>query len=402
MSPTVLRLALALFAIQAGFHGYTASLPLALSRVGTPDPTIGLIMGTAAIVQIPASLVGGRLVDRFGGTRMLTVGAIAYLAATAVLLVPTVDPGGSPLPYVIARILQGAGIGLTLPSALSIVPRMVPAERQALGIAFIGSAHNLTLVVLPTLSLMALDAASLHGVGLLVTGFVAAGLLLSRRLPMRAVVRSVEDDARAAAGRRFGITFRRSWTVPLLIIVTYVAHWGVVTAYLPTRAEAAGADIGLFFAADGLAIFAMRVPTGWLAGRTSARALIVGGALMTMVSVALLLVTPDTGLLVLAGFLGGTGGAFVMTPILVEMSRRSSDLDRGSAFALFSGCLAAALSIGSVGASPLIAVAGFEAALVVGLAGIAVAVALALSDPALRVRGGKPAATDARSRPARA
>ncbi len=183
----------------------------------------------------------------------------------------------------------------------------------------------------------------------------------------------------------------RSWTVPLLIIVTYVAHWGAVTAYLPTRADAAGADIGLFFAADGIAIFAMRVPTGWLAGRLSSRMLIVGGAVMTIASVLLLLLPPETPVLILAGFLGGAGGALVITPVLVEMSRRSSDIDRGSAFALFSGCLAAAISIGSVGASPLIAAAGFEAALVAGLGGIVAAIALALSDPALRVRGGKPA-----------
>ena len=82
----------------------------------------------------------------------------------------------------------------------------------------------------------------------------------------------------AAAGRRFGITFRREWTSPLAIVVTYVAHWGAVTAYLPVRAEEAGADIGLYFAADGIAIFLMRLPTGWLVDRVSSRTLIVTGA----------------------------------------------------------------------------------------------------------------------------
>ena len=42
-----------------------------------------------------------------------------------------------------------------------------------------------------------------------------------------------------------------SWALPLLMIVLYVAHWGTVTAYLPARAEDAGANVGLFFAADG-------------------------------------------------------------------------------------------------------------------------------------------------------
>ena len=41
----------------------------------------------------------------------------------------------------------------------------------------------------------------------------------------------------------------------------------MIIAYLPQRAEAAGADIGLFFVADGVAILLSRVPAGWLADR---------------------------------------------------------------------------------------------------------------------------------------
>ncbi len=81
----------------------------------------------------------------------------------------------------------------------------------------------------------------------------------------------------AVAGRRYGIAFRREWAIPLLIIVTYVAHWGAITAYLPIRAEAAGANIGLYFAADGIAIVLMRLPTGPLVARFSLRTLILTG-----------------------------------------------------------------------------------------------------------------------------
>ena len=49
---TILRLSLALFLNQIGFHAWTATLPLALSRSGHADATIGLVMGVAAIVQM--------------------------------------------------------------------------------------------------------------------------------------------------------------------------------------------------------------------------------------------------------------------------------------------------------------------------------------------------------------
>jgi predicted MFS family arabinose efflux permease len=379
----VIRLAIALFLVQAGFHGYTASLPLALARGGVADATIGLVVGMAAIVQVPAALVGGRLVDRFGGIRLLALGGVAYLVATGILLLPGVEPGGDIAPLLVARALQGVGIGTALPAALSLVPRLLPQHRQSSGLAYVGAAHNLTLVVLPPLSIAILDASSLDGVALAVGGLVVAGLVLASRMPIRPAVRD-SVAAASTAVRRFGITFRRAWAVPLGIVVLYVAHWGAVTAYLPVRAEEAGADIGLYFAADGVAIFLMRLPTGWLTDRIAARTLVAIGATTTAVAITMLLLPLSTPMLVVSGLLGGAGGAVVLTPLLVELSRRSSDADRGSAFALFSGGLATAMTLGSIGGAPIVAVFGLSAALAVGIALIIASLALTLGDRSLR------------------
>jgi MFS family permease len=378
----VLLLALATFLVQAGFHGYTAALPVALAGAGVPDASIGLIVGTAALVQIPAAITGGRLVDRFGGMRLFGIGGAAYILASGILLLPGVEPGGPVLPLIAARALQGMGIAVALPAALSLVPGLVHPSRLGSALAIVGAAQNLTLVVLPPLSLAILAAGSLDGVAIGAIVFVAVGLLLASRLPIRRVVHEA-----APTPRRFGITFRREWAVPLLIVVTYVAHWGAITAYLPVRAAASGADIGLYFAADGIAIFAMRLPSGWLADKVSARLLLVTGSAATAVAVGLLLLPLSTPLLMLSGFVGGAGGALVMTPILLELSRRSSDADRGSAFALYSGGLAAAMTLGSIGGAPIVAVFGLSAALVVGIALILVAIALTLADSSLRAVG---------------
>lgn len=177
--------------------------------------------------------------------------------------------------------------------------------------------------------------------------------------------------------------------------MTYVAHWGAVTAYLPIRAEQAGADIGLYFAADGIAIFAMRFPTAWLVDRVSSRVLIVTGAGMTVAAVGMLLLPLSTPLLVVSGLLGGAGGGIVMTPVTVELSRRSADADRGSAFSLFSGGIATAITLGSIGGAPIVAVFGLSAALAAGMLLIAVSMALAITDGSLAGTGRDPRATAA-------
>ena len=384
----LLRLAFGMFAVQAGFHGFTAALPLALARSGVPDPEIGLVMGAAALVQIPAAFIAGGLVDRFGGGRMFVLGAASYLLAGGILFVAR-DPVGNVLPFLAARAIQGVGIASSIPAALSMIPLLVPHDRRGFALAFGGSAQNLTLVVMPPLSIAILGSRrSVDEVAAATAIFVVVGVLLAVGPAAEARRRQAAEAVRAGFEHRAGrlrISFRRSWALPLLTILLYVAHWGTVTAYLPARAEAAGADVGLFFAADGVAILALRVPTGWLADRIRGRWLVLGGLALTFIAIALLLLRPTTLLMIAAGLIGGAGGGLVITPILVELSRRSDDRDRGSAFSLFSGALAGAIAIGSIGAAPLIAVAGFEATILAGLFAIVGAAIVAAADRGLAV-----------------
>jgi MFS family permease len=337
---------------------------------------------------VPAAFAAGAVVDRVGGLRVFGLGAVAYLVGCAILLIPGVEPGGPVGPFLVARVFQGMGIAATLPAALSLVPRLIDPSRRGFGLAFVGSAHNLTLVAMPPLSLAVLSATSLHGVALVMTGVVLAGLVLAGAapLPLRDPVPAhlrVDEPAHEAR-RHFGFAVRRSWAPLIAMVLLYIAHWGVVVAYLPQRAEAAGADIGLFFVADGVSILISRVPAGWMADRIRPVFLIVTGLAATAVTIVLLALPPTTPLLIAAGLLSGGGAGLVMAPVLVELSRRSGDADRGSAFSLFSAALAGALVVGSIGMAPIVAWFGFEVALLLTLAGIGSAAAIAVSDTGLR------------------
>jgi MFS family permease len=384
----VLRLALALFAVQAGFHGFTATLPLALARAGVPDPQIGLIVGAAALIQIPAAFVVGALIDRFGGRRLFAVAGASYLLGTAILALPFAEPGRAEWPFLVARAFQGIGLASALPSALSLVPRLIQPERRGFGLAFMGSAHNLTLTVLPPVTLLVLDRTSLHGVAVLVAGLVLVGLAISSSVRLGLFPDPLAGAAAmTVAKRRFGFALRRTWVRPILIAMLYVLHWGVVTAYLPQRAEAAGADVGLFFVADGIAIICLRVPSGWLADRIRPVLLVLAGLAATGVAIGVLILPATTPLLIFAGVLTGASGGLLITPILLELSQRSGDADRGSAFSLFQASLASALVLGSIGASPIVAAGGFEGAILVSVGGLGLAAIVAVSDPWLRTAG---------------
>jgi predicted MFS family arabinose efflux permease len=377
----VVRLSVALFLVQAGFHGFTASIPLALARAGRPDAEIGAIVGIAALVQIGAALAGGALIDRFGAMRLFVVGGLCYLVAAVLLFVTGVGPEAT-LAVVGARILQGTGIGLALPSALSLVPSLVSAARRGVAIATAGSAHNLTLVVLPPLSIVVLDAYGLQGVTALVAVLVVAAIALALARPV--TQREAVESNLEAAKRRFGFAYRTSWAAPLAVVMLFVLHWGVLTAYLPQRSELAGANIGLFFAADGLFVLLARIPAGWMADRIPPIWPVMVGIVMTGGAVALLFPPPTTEILIVSGTLTGIGAALIVQPLLLALTARSSDADRGSAFALFNAAFAASITVGTIGTAPLIGSLGFETLLAIALVGLGLSAVVALADGGLR------------------
>src|SRR5215218_3588537 len=110
----MVRLSIALFLVQAGFHGFTASLPLALAAAGRNDAEIGALVGIASLVQVAGALLGGVLTDRFGGLRLFILGGACYLVATALVFFAGTDAALTLL-LVGARVLQGAAFGFTVP-----------------------------------------------------------------------------------------------------------------------------------------------------------------------------------------------------------------------------------------------------------------------------------------------
>jgi len=376
----LIRLAIALGLGQAGFHAFVAALPLAMLAAGRDNGAIGAIMGAAAVFNIGAALVSGGLIDRFGGRIIFLGGTACFAVAGALLATELVTAGGPVWALLVVRLLQGIGLGAVMPAVLSIVPTLVPSRRLPTALAFVGVAANLSLAAVPPLSLVVLDQASLAVLSAMTIVAMAAAAF---------VIWPIHPTPEAAPDARpirhtFRPKWRRAWLGPLGITILFIAHWGVVTGYLPQRAEAAGADVGLFFTGDALALLAIRVPGGYLAGRFGSRWVCVGGLAIVAAGLLLLLLPPTTPLLISAGVLSGTGAGLVLPTLLLDLTRRSDASDRGSAFALFSVAFSIGIALGSIGIAPVIDVVGFEVALAAGIAACLAAAGVALVDHASR------------------
>lgn len=376
-----------IFAIQAGFHGFTAAIPVALAGAGYGVGQIGLIVGTAAAVQMVAAPVAGALLDRSGPQRMLLIGIVGYLIAAGLVTLAPMDPEAPIWTWLSARALQGIGAAVVIPAALTLVPLLAPIAQRGVWLSVVLLSQNLTLALFPAASLWLLERSSLREVAIAVGVLVLAGAMLARMLPGLGGSAHTETAAvplSGAARRRYGLAFRSSWTVPLLITLMAVAYWGVVLAYLPQRAQMAGTSSGLFFIGYGVSVLVSRVATGWLADRYEARLLVIVGLSISAMAILLLLQEPTAATMVGAGVLSGLAAGLVLSPLLLALSHRSAEADRGSAFAFFVVVSGGANALGSIGGAPIVENLGFGAALVAGLACVGIAGALTLLDASLR------------------
>ncbi|CAN5407956.1 hypothetical protein BH20CHL6_BH20CHL6_12470 [soil metagenome] len=377
----MLRLALALGLAQAGFHAFIASLPLALLAAGNSNGEIGALMGLAAVVNIAAALAAGGLIDRYGGRRLFLVGTGSFALAAALMATGIAAPGDT-WALVLVRVLQGAGLAAILPSALSLVPGLVEARQLPTALAFVGVAANVSLAAVPPISLLVLDRVSLEAVAALtLVSVVAAAAML---WPLREAERQAQAVTPGDRPRTFRPAWRPAWAAPLVIALLFVVHWGVVTGYLPQRAASAGADVGLFFTGDALALLALRVPAGYLAGRVGSLPLLLAGIVVTGASLTLLLPPATTPLLLAAGIGTGAGGALLLPTLMLELSHRSDPTNRGSAFALFTVVFSIGIAIGSIGIAPVFGLLGFELAMGAGIVAVLATAIIALRDPDLR------------------
>jgi MFS family permease len=375
---------------RVGHDAYVAALPLALLAAGWSDAAIGALMGVAALTQLPTAFLGGGLMDRFGGRLLFLAGAACFAAASLLLATGIASPEGPATLMILVRVFQGMGIAVLVPAALSLVPVLVGGIGLPTAFAIVGVAANVSLALAPVVSVFILDASSLQVVAWAALASVGVGVILAwpigRRDQRRRRDLRVDQAAAAIRGRTFRPAWRSAWWPPLAITFLFVSHWGVITGYLPQRAETAGADIALYFTADAAALVAARIPAARLVERIGSRASMLIGIAVTASCLLFLLPPATTALLVVAGIGTGLGAAFLLPPLNFELARRSTDAVRGSAFALFSFAFSIGVALGSIGLSPFFATIGFEVALALGVGLCLLAGLVVLGDPWLRGR----------------
>ena len=348
---TFLLVGTALGITQLSFYLTSAALPLYLKDLGAAQGRIGLEVGLGNATALLATLLLGPVINRYGSERFLRLGGLTYLVTAAGMLL--IGQEGA---VAFFRALQGIGMALIMPAALTLGTNLAP-ERKATAIGTLGVANTLGLAIGPPVGL------SLYGrsgaIGLFLPAALASVLGLLSTLLVPAMARPAEQP--------LGFGFDRIWIPPLLGNLLFAVYFGGILAYLPLDLrQLHGPNAGIFFTADAIGVLLLRVPTGILADRSGSFLPKLIGLVITLPGIGILAFAPSILTLALSGCATGVGAGLFITGIMADLSNLSTAVNRGTAMALASASFSAGIFGGSAFSGVLIGPGGFNSVLLFG------------------------------------
>lgn len=313
-------------------------LPLLPAVVNAGPTWTGILFSSYAVSMVIATLLTGRVVDRYGPKTPLLVGLVGMGLATFLFAI------GQPFwLLLIARMAQGVSGGISWVAALALIAATTPIERRGRAMGLAISATSLGFLVGPPLAgIMATNWGT-------ASPFILAGLVAIGDGILRVVLikdAALPDDD--TGGPRAVLAVAGSWSIVLVVMIG-AALPAAIQPLLPQHLHIDEFTVGLLYSAMGVAVIIFNPIAGSLVGRVRVQWLVGFGVLVG--AGALLILANSQALLpgTVATVLIGISGCFALTPattLISNQGQRANPPTLGGSFSLNNLAYAAGLAIG--------------------------------------------------------
>jgi MFS family permease len=312
-------------------------LPLHILQLGGREGQIGSIMAMYAAAALCCQLAVGPLVDRFGRSIFLLLGATLVTGVSVAFLFA----GALGWHFYLLRFLQGVASAAFMTSNLTLLADLAPASRRAEALGIFGVSGLVTIALSPAIGEAVLRA---FGFQALFAGTVVLGL----GALVMSVAATVPRPATVEAPARLGPGF---WQAFLPVILSSF-QFGLANSivFLPPFAHFVGLPrVGPFYIVYTVMAVAVRFFGGRLADRLERRQVILPSLAGLSAGVLLFSALQSTWMLILIAFINGTAHGFVYPATSAMAFDRAPQGARGRALAVFNMALLSGVTVGSVG-----------------------------------------------------
>jgi len=299
------------------------TLPIYLSRLGSTEIEIGILIGASGISSLVIRPIVGRFLSKISEKKFMVAGAILFsLISIAYLFAP---PFWS---FFIVRIFQGIGSAFFFTAAIVLISNITPETYRGQSIGYFFLSFNISMALSPPFGMLLINHFSFAGLFFVCIALSLCSLLISSKLRKREINPTVDSSVE---DRFFS---RPKAFAP--IFVYFIGHiiWGALTAFFPLHAINHGvANPGLFFAAYAIVLIFCRALGGRILDVYRREKVILPCLIAYIISMTILAFSKTLPMFILVAVIQGIGHAFLM-PSLVAYTLDLMGSSRGPAIGL--------------------------------------------------------------------
>ena len=301
---------LALFAQFASASVYQIllpTLPIYLSRKGSTEAEIGVLIGIFFFSSLVLRPFVGRALLKYHEKHLMITGALLYaLTSIAYLSTPPFWP------FLIVRLFQGIGFAFIQTASITLIVNISPETYRGRSISYYYLVMNLAAALSPSLGIYLINHFSFALLFLVCFGLSLCSLFFMNKLKSRQIAplkdSSLED----------GVFLSRKAIPPS--IITFLAHfiWGALGAFFPLYAISHGvANPGLFFTAIAITMILGRALGGRILDLYSKERIILPCLITYIISMVILSFSKTQPMFILVAVIWGMGHAFLHPSVVL-------------------------------------------------------------------------------------
>lgn len=325
------------FAFSSVFFLLIPTIPIYLSRLGSTEAGIGVLVGAMSASSIILRPVVGRTLLRVHEKDFMIAGALIYAFASIAYLI------SQPFwPFLIVRILQGIGLALFATASFSLILRISPEAHRGQSLSYFYLAINIAFALAPSFGMLLINHFDFTVLFWACCGLSLCSLFITMKLEKRPV-----DLLDPPSVEREPFLSRKALPPSIMAFMGSMI-WGAVTAFFPLYALDHGvANPGLFFAALAITLIVARGFGGKILDRYRREKVLLPCLVAQIVAMVLLAFSRNLPMFILVAVIWGMGNAFFY-PSLVAFATDLGGSSRGPAIGTYLALSDSGAGMGSV------------------------------------------------------
>ena len=325
------------FAFSSVFFILIPTIPIYLSRLGSKEAEIGVLVGVFSVSSLVLRPFVGRALLKIPERSFMIAGALLYAFSSIAYLI------AKPFwPFLIVRILQGIGLALFATASFTLVTRISPEARRGQSIGYFYLAINIAFALAPSFGVAIVNLFDFPILFLVCTGLSLCSLFITLKLE-----RTKIDSLETQSIRNQPFVSREALPSSIMAFMGSMI-WGAVTAFFPLYALGQGvSNPGLFFAALAITLILARGLGGKILDIYAREKVILPCLLAQIIAMSILIFSTTLPMFILVAVIWGMGTAFFY-PALVAYVIDLAGPSRGPAIGTYMALSDFGAGMGSV------------------------------------------------------